>query len=206
MSSDLTLAVLDEEVQIAEALWAEEIAEGAGLPDDDKLVSIRGKQHSKLGLYDEYLYGDEARQIARIIFQLKAVPIETAEQMEALIQRHNDSVQEDADDPEYSKRTGVNRDRLLQARMITTQQREIMIGAVLRYGAGVLHRSGYTRLLARHTNQNRVNDTLDILHEAGFLQRIEGASNSDIFISDGRLEAAHRHYLERLSNAIQPPS
>lgn len=203
MQSDRTLAMLDQEVQIAEALWADEIADGADLPEADELVSVRGKQHSRLGLYDEYLYGDEARQIARIIFQLKAAPIETADQMEALIQRHNESLQEDAEDVVYSKRTGVSHDRLQQAQMITLQQREIMIAAVLRHGAGVLHRSGYARLLARHTNQNRVNDTLDILHQAGFLQCVEGAFNADLFISDGRLEAAHRHYLERLTDAVK---
>ena len=202
MLSDKDLARLDGDVQEAEALWGDEILDSVEMPAREDYVSIRGKERYKQDVYHEYLCGEEARQIARLIFQLKAAPVDTMERMEALIENHNASLQEDVDDPEYTRTTGVSSDTLLQARMISMQQREIMVTAVRHHGPGVLHGSGYARLLVRHSNQNRVYETLDVLSDAGFLTQDKGLYNANLFISDGRLEAAHRHYLERLANAL----
>ena len=198
---DTEIAELDALVAASEAKWGDEITDLAHWPSLEEFRS-RNDYEEQIGRYDDYLTGHETRQIGRILFHLKAFKVDTVEAMEAVIAAHNDGLRADLDDPEYSKRTGNNAERLRQAIFSSEAEKEILLNAVSRHGAGVLHKSGYARLLARHSNVNRVIQALEVLRAAGFMTTRKGANNADIFLSDGRLEAAHRRYLERISAAV----
>lgn len=198
--SDLTIATLDAEIELSRALWADEIAEAATWPDRETATSD-DKYHAAKKKFDEYLTGNETRQIGRILFQLTAYKIDSVEAMEALIERHNESLLSDLDDPQYVRETGVNPDRLRQAFFSSSSEKEVLLNAVARFGPGVLHKSAYGRLLVRHANVNRVNTSLDVLSAAGFLSVQKGANNADVIFSDGRLESAHRRSIERIAKA-----
>ncbi len=197
IGEDQKLANLDSVVEEAEAGWAEEISSAARWPVQEEFKS-KDEFIKAVDDFHEYLYGEEARQMSRILFQIKSAPVDTVEAMQSLIDGHNQQVQEDIEEQGYDHRTGVNKDRLRQARMIKTGETEILLSAVSRHGAGVMHVSAYWRLLVRISNQNRVNDTADALAAAGLIRIKRGANNAKLVFSDGALEAAHRNYLETI--------
>ncbi|MEO0830364.1 MAG: hypothetical protein AAFY03_07860 [Pseudomonadota bacterium] len=197
-----TLAALDIEIEISNSLWAEEISTAATWPSEEAFESV-DKFHARMEKFDEFLVGPESRQISRILFQLKAFAIDTVEAMENLISRHNENIEDDLADPDYVRASGINPERLRQAIFSSESEKDVLLNNVARFGAGVLHKSAYGRLLVRHANVNRVNTTLDILRDAGFVSVRKGANNADIVTSDGRLEAAHESFLRRIQSAAE---
>lgn len=199
---DAALAAFDAEIEISNALWADEISTNAAWPNQDDCRSA-DTYHTLKKQFDDYLTGDESRQIGRILFQLKAYNIDDVQAMETLIARHNQSIENDLVDPDYIRASNINPDRLRQAIFSSDSEKEVLLNAVARFGAGVLHKSAYGRLLVRHANVNRVNAALDILRAAGFLTVHKGANNANIIQSDGRLEAAHGRYVQRIVNGAR---
>ncbi|MEL6264099.1 MAG: hypothetical protein AAFR52_00370 [Pseudomonadota bacterium] len=199
---DVAIATLDAEIELSNALWVDEIEREAAWPDREAAASSDA-WHARKARFDEYLTGRESRQIARILFQLKAYGIDTVAAMEGLIARHNAAIEHDLANPDYVRATGTNPERLRAAIFASESEKEVLLNAVARFGPGVLHKSAYGRLLVRHANVNRVNASLDVLRDAGFLTVRKGANNADIILSDGRLEAAHRAYVQRII-AVMP--
>ena len=198
---DTTLANLDGEFELSLALWADEIASTATWPDLENAESDAA-YHKRMEKFADFLPGAECRQIGRIHFQLKAFHVDTVEAMQSVSERHNAAINDDLSDAEYMRTSGINPERLRQALFSSESEKEVLLTTVARFGAGVLHKSAYGRLLVRHANVNRINATLDVLREAEFLEARKGANNADIFVSDGRLEAAHRAYLGRICGAV----
>ncbi|MEM9783377.1 MAG: hypothetical protein AAF899_12995 [Pseudomonadota bacterium] len=198
---DVALAAVDAAVERSVALWVDQVTEAARWPDRGDFDSADA-YHANKDRFDEFLVGREAREIARILFQLTAYRIGSVPAMEALIERHNDAILRDLADPEYVRSSGINPERMRQALFASDSEKEVLLNAVSRYGPGVLHKSAYGRLLVRHANVNRVNATLDVLRDAGFLTIRKGANNADIIKSDGRLEAAHRAYIARIVETV----
>lgn len=200
---DCMLATLDKEVQDAEAAWCAEIASHVVWPDP-KSTTVNAKSvPSALAAYEKYLNGKEARQIARTIFLLKAAPIDTREKIVALIERHNQSLQADLEDPKYYQRTGLAPGRLRESMFDTPGKVSMMINAVLVAGAGALHRTAFRNLLVRNAGKGALEETLDLLIDAGFLRSEPGPNHSELLISDGRLEAAHETYLKTIVQAVE---
>lgn len=199
--SDGALAVLDVEIELSLALWADEVANAAIWPDPDT-AKTSDAFHKSMEKFDEFLTGAECRQIGRILFQLKAFKIDNVTAMEGLIDRHNEAIEDDLSDPEYVRTSGINPERLRGALFSSDSEKDVLLNNVARFGAGVLHKSAYGRLLVRHANVNRVNSTLDVLRDAGFLSVRKGANNADILISDGRMEEAHGGFLRRVHGAV----
>lgn len=196
----LPIATLDVRIEYSRALWVDEISETAIWPEPDDFESA-GDYQTRRERFDEYLFGPESREISRILFQLKATRVDSVERMQALIDRHNESIAEDLEDIEYIRQSGVNPERLRQAIFSSESEKEVLLNNVARFGAGVLHKSAYGRFLVRHANVNRVNATLDVLRDAGLVEVRKGANNADIVQSDGRLEDAHFAYLTRIKDA-----
>lgn len=197
---DVAIATLDSEVELSHALWADEIVEEARWPSMEDFAWA-DKYHDTKKRFDDYLTGPETRQIGRILFQLKAYEINSVTAMEELIARHNESISRDLEDTEYVRESGINPERLQQARFASKSEQEVLLNAVARFGPGVLHKSAFGRLLVRHANVNRVNASLDTLRLAGFLSVEKGTNNADVIFSDGRLEAAHLASIERIGKA-----
>ena len=193
---DKMLFGIDTLLVEAEALWVDEMLAAAVPPSDNDALSGDALIEAE-ALFDEYLTGEETRQIVRIIFQLKTAQIDDADKMAALIERHNASLREDIADESYSRRTGIRKQRLAGALMETPAQQEIMLTAV-RHGAGALHKNGFCKLLTRLFNHNRVGFALDALAAAGFFTRKPGANNSEIYVSTGQLETIYKAYLARI--------
>lgn len=196
----IAIATLDVQIELSEATWVDEISDAALWPDSDAFDTPDGYQTQR-ARFDEYLCGPESREISRILFQLKATRVDNIERMQALIDRHNESLTEDLEDIEYIRQSGVNPERLRQAIFSSESEKEVLLNNVARFGAGVLHKSAYGRFLVRHANVNRVNTTLDVLRDAGLVEIKKGANNADIVLSDGRLENAHLAYLTRIRDA-----
>ena len=144
----LALARFDLAIEAAEVAWAEDVSKRASWPQESNFGS-RDKYLDSVDAFHEYLCGEEARNISRVLFQLKAAPVDTVEKMEALIDAHNEQIKSDTDEREFDVRTGLSKDRLSQAAMVTEGEREILLNAVARHGAGVIHERGYARLLVR---------------------------------------------------------
>lgn len=196
----IAIATLDVQIEHSNASWVDEISETAVWPDPDAFEKPDAYQTQR-AKFDEYLCGPESREISRILFQLKATRVDSIERMQALIDRHNESIIEDLEDIEYIRQSGVNPERLRQAIFSSESEKEVLLNNVARFGPGVLHKSAYGRFLVRHANVNRVNTTLDVLRDAGLVEIKKGANNADIVLSDGRLENAHLAYLTRIRDA-----
>ena len=189
---------LDTLLVEAEALWVDDMLDQATPPAADGALSGDALVEAE-AQFGEFLTSEETRQIVRIIFQLKAARIDDPEKMEALIDRHNAALVADINDEGYDRRTGIRKQRLKGALMETPAQKEIMLSAV-RHGPGSLHKNGFCKLLTRMFNHNRVGFALDVLARAGFLSRRAGANNSEILVSDGRLENIYKAYLDRIAS------
>ncbi len=194
---DVSIACFDAEVELSHALWADEISGGAKWPREDGFKTANA-YHARRKRFDENLTSTETRQIGRILFQLKAHQIDTVDAMETLVTRHNESIESDLADHDYILASGINPERLRQAIFSSDSEKEVLLNAVARFGAGVLHKSAYCRFLVRHANVNRVNAAIDTLCDAGFLSIHKGANNANVVLSDGRLEIAHRNYVQRI--------
>lgn len=196
---DIALLHTDTLLVEAEAEWVDAMNAATALPPltGDALTEAEA-------LLDEYLTGEETRQIARIVFQLKTAQIDDVTKMKALIERHNVALSEDLADADYSKRSGLTKQRLSGALMDTPAKQELMLIAVERHGAGALHKTGFCKLLTRLFNHNRVGFALDALATAGFMARHMGASNSEFYVSDGRLEEIYKSYLTRIAEGGTP--
>lgn len=198
----LALARLDYAIESAEAEWGDSISEQAVWPQE-AAFSNKDSYYRAVDAFHKYLCGDEARNISRLLFQLKSAPVDTVEKMDALIDAHNAQIEEDTGDGEYPLRTGVGAERLRQAAMVTEGEREILLSAVSRYGPGVIHERGYARLLVRISNHNRVNAAVNVLTQAGFVEIRRGANNAKLVVSNGALEDAHAAYLKAVCVAAQ---
>lgn len=196
-SEDKRLATLDELIADAEAAWADEISTAALWPVELEFDS-RGAFVEAEDRFHQFLCGEEARQISRILFLLKATPVNSVEAMQSLIDGHNQQVQEDIDDKGYDHRTKVPKDRLRKARMISRGETDILLSAVALHGAGVLHVTAYRHLLVRISNLNKINKTVDVLSAAGLIRTERTVNNAKLVFSNGALEAAHRNYLKTI--------
>lgn len=187
-AADLDLLRVDSIVEASKVEWIEQISAAVTWPDP------------RSELFSDYLRSlasEETMSISRFIFMLKAVPVDNAEAMEALIDAHNGELEEDIADPEYPARSGMTRGRLKAG--LFSERARLDAGLVTaRFGAGVMNRLGFKRFLVRLSGKGGLDAAIDVLVHAGFFRVHAGPNNSDILESDGRLESFHRNYLVRL--------
>lgn len=200
---DRRLAILDQQIETANAAWCHEVASRVTFPGPET-KKINGKYvDDALAIYEKYLFGTEARQVARTIFLLKAAPVDSKDKMTALVERHNASVEQDLADLDYPKRTGITKGRLKEALFDTRGKKSMMITAVMVGGPGALHRSAFRSLLVRTVGKGALDDTLDVLLDAGLMVAEAGPNNSEFLISNGGLEAAHETYLKTIYQTVE---
>ncbi|MEL6266884.1 MAG: hypothetical protein AAFR52_14770 [Pseudomonadota bacterium] len=158
--------------------------------------------HARRARCDEVRVGREACQVARVLFQRRALGTDDMPAMEALIGRHAAAIGGDPAGPHDIRATGMIPARLRQARFASDLEKHALLNGAARFAPGQLPKSASGRLPVRHAGVNRVNTTLDVLRDAGFPSIRKGANNTDLKPSDGRLEATHTTHVTHIPPAL----
>ncbi|MEI9901695.1 MAG: hypothetical protein WDN31_18095 [Hyphomicrobium sp.] len=149
------------------------------------------------------LQSDATYQLAEFLYLLAAFGINTVDEFDGLIERHNVYVTDLISHKEKSRRMGLSKERLLSSIFDGDVRPRVL--EIWRREPGTLDQSSLARFLVAVMSDETARKTVLACEQAGLMSRQQSVFRAVLVRSTGKLEAIYAECLRMMRSAVTQP-